>query len=263
MENISRFVEENCEAEIIDEESHRFVRITEPTAIDTAEQRQRELALEHALKWAMRAIKNATITPGKTDELYDISFLTLKSYVQMAKRELKRELTDFGITIRPLQCEQPSIAWDTQMQMTNIYKLHLSEFYVFEIHDGDLSKRALCKIPTIGMPPMRDNWIYQSVVNTREKFMNYVSLMLADDPVELLSAQEFLASENAGSFSSQSQQQTYPQIYEQLLRVAYSSPRMLRDVNELVNRLGTEVVPKDFAEILTNFTNIIKQLERL
>ena len=149
------------------------------------------------------------------------------------------------------------------MQMTDIYKLHLSEFYVFEIHDGDLTKRVLCKIPTIGMPPMRDNWIYQSVVNTREKFMNYVSLMLADDPVELLSAQEFLASENAGSSSSQSQQQTYPQIYEQLLRVAYSSPRMLRDVNELVNRLGTEVVPKDFAEMLTNFTNIIKQLERL
>ena len=149
------------------------------------------------------------------------------------------------------------------MQMSDIYKLHLSEFYVFEAHDGDITKRALCKVPTVGMPAMRDNWIYQSVVNTREKFMNYVSLMLSEDPVELLSAQEFLSTENAGSSSSQSQQQTFPQIYEQLLRVAYSSPRMLRDVNELVNRLGTEVVPKDFADMLTNFTNIIKQLERL
>lgn len=254
---------ERMMAEIIDEESHRFIRVTEPTAIDTTEQRQKELDLEHALKWAMRAIKNATITPGKTDELYDISFQTLKSYVQQAKRELKRELTDFGITIRPLQCEQPQIAWDTQMQMSDIYKLHLSEFYIFEAHDGDITKRALCKVPTVGMPAMRDNWIYQSVVNTREKFMNYVSLMLSEDPVELLSAQEFLTTENAGSSSSQSQQQTFPQIYEQLLRVAYSSPRMLRDVNELVNRLGTEVVPKDFADMLTNFTNIIKQLERL
>ena len=240
---------------------NRYVRITEPTAIDTTEQRQRELGLEHALKYAMRAIKSATITPGKTDELYDISLKTTQTYIQQAKRELKRELTDFGITLRPLQCDQ-TIPWDKEMRLTDIYRLHLSEFYVLEIRDGELSKRALCKVPTNGMPAMRDNWIYQSVVDTREKFMNYVALMLSDDPVEMLSMQDFLASENGGSSSAQ-QAQNYPQIYEQLLRVAYSSPRMLRDVNELVNRLGANVVPQDFAQMLDKFTSIIKQLERL
>ena len=253
---------ERMKNEIIDEESHRYIRIEEPTAIDTTEQRQKEQDLEHALKWAMRAIKSATITEGKKDELYDITLQTTQKYVQQAKRELKRELTDFDITFRPLQCEQPQVKWEKEMQMNDIYKLHLSEFYVLEIHEGEMTKRALCKVPTYGMPPMRDNWIYQSVVNTREKFMNYVSLMLSDDPVELLSMQEFNAAENGGSGSG-SQQQSYPQIYEQLLRVAYSSPRMLRDVNELVNRLGDEVVPTDFAAMLQNFTNIIKQLERL
>ena len=240
---------------------NRYVRITEPTAIDTTEQRQRELGLEHALKYAMRAIKSATITPGKTDELYDISLATTQKYIQQAKRELKRELTDFGITLRPLQCDQ-TIPWDKEMRLTDIYRLHLSEFYVLEIREGELSKRALCKVPTNGMPAMRDNWIYQSVVDTREKFMNYVALMLSDDPVEMLSMQDFLASENSGSSSAQ-QAQNYPQIYEQLLRVAYSSPRMLRDVNELVNRLGANVVPQDFAKMLDKFTSIIKQLERL
>lgn len=240
---------------------NRYVRITEPTAIDTTEQRQRELGLEHALKYAMRAIKSATITPGKTDELYDISLKTTQTYIQQAKRELKRELTDFGITLRPLQCDQ-TIPWDKEMRLTDIYRLHLSEFYVLEIRDGELSKRALCKVPTNGMPAMRDNWIYQSVVDTREKFMNYVALMLSDDPVEMLSMQDFLASENGGSSSAQ-QAQNNPQIYEQLLRVAYSSPRMLRDVNELVNRLGANVVPQDFAQMLDKFTSIIKQLERL
>ena len=240
---------------------NRYVRITEPTAIDTTEQRQRELGLEHALKYAMRAIKSATITPGKTDELYDISLATTQKFIQQAKRELKRELTDFGITLRPLQCDQ-TIPWDKEMRLTDIYRLHLSEFYVLEIRDGELSKRALCKVPTNGMPAMRDNWIYQSVVDTREKFMNYVALMLSDDPVEMLSMQDFLASENGGSSSAQ-QAQNYPQIYEQLLRVAYSSPRMLRDVNELVNRLGANVVPQDFAQMLDKFTSIIKQLERL
>lgn len=240
---------------------NRYVRITEPTAIDTTEQRQRELGLEHALKYAMRAIKSATIMPGKTDELYDISLATTQKYIQQAKRELKREMTDFGITLRPLQCDQ-TIPWDKEMRLTDIYRLHLSEFYVLEIRDGELSKRALCKVPTNGMPAMRDNWIYQSVVDTREKFMNYVALMLSDDPVEMLSMQDFLASENCGSSSAQ-QAQNYPQIYEQLLRVAYSSPRMLRDVNELVNRLGANVVPQDFAQMLDKFTSIIKQLERL
>ena len=240
---------------------NRYVRITEPTAIDTTEQRQRELGLEHALKYAMRAIKSATITPGKTNELYDISLATTQKYIQQAKRELKRELTDFGITLRPLQCDQ-TIPWDKEMRLTDIYRLHLSEFYVLEIRDGELSKRALCKVPTNGMPAMRDNWIYQSVVDTREKFMNYVALMLSDDPVEMLSMQDFLTSENGGSSSAQ-QAQNYPQIYEQLLRVAYSSPRMLRDVNELVNRLGANVVPQDFAQMLDKFTSIIKQLERL
>ena len=240
---------------------NRYVRITEPTAIDTTEQRQRELGLEHALKYAMLAIKSATIMPGKSDELYDISLATTQKYIQQAKRELTRELTDFGLTLRPLQCDQ-TIPWDKEMRLTDIYRLHLSEFYVLEIRDGELSKRALCKVPTNGMPAMRDNWIYQSVVDTREKFMNYVALMLSDDPVEMLSMQDFLASENSGSSSAQ-QAQTYPQIYEQLLRVAYSSPRMLRDVNELVNRLGANVVPQDFAQMLDKFTSIIKQLERL
>ena len=240
---------------------NRYVRITEPTAIDTTEQRQRELGLEHALKYAMRAIKSATITPGKTNDLYDISLATTQKYIQQAKRELKRELTDFSIKLRPLQCDQ-AIPWDKEMRLTDIYRLHLSEFYVLEIRDGELSKRALCKVPTNGMPAMRDNWIYQSVVDTREKFMNYVALMLSDDPVEMLSMQDFLASENGGSSSAQ-QAQNYPQIYEQLLRVAYSSPRMLRDVNELVNRLGANVVPQDFAQMLDKFTSIIKQLERL
>lgn len=240
---------------------NRYVRITEPTAIDTTEQRQRELGLEHALKYAMRAIKSATITPGKTDELYDISLATTQKYIQQAKRELKRELTDFGITLRPLQCDQ-TIPWDKEMRLTDIYRLHLSEFYVLEIRDSELSKRALCKVPTNDMPAMRDNWIYQSVVDTHEKFMNYVALMLSDDPVEMLSMQDFLTSENGGSSSAQ-QAQNYPQIYEQLLRVAYSSPRMLRDVNELVNRLGANVVPQDFAQMLDKFTSIIKQLERL
>lgn len=240
---------------------NRYVRITKPTAIDTTEQRQRELGLEHALKYAMRAIKSATITPGKTNELYDISLATTQKYIQQAKRELKRELTDFSIKLRPLQCDQ-AIPWDKEMRLTDIYRLHLSEFYVLEIRDGELSKRALCKVPTNGMPAMRDNWIYQSVVDTREKFMNYVALMLSDDPVEMLSMQDFLASENGGSSSAQ-QAPNYPQIYEQLLRVAYSSPRMLRDVNELVNRLGANVVPQDFAQMLDKFTSIIKQLERL
>ena len=253
---------ERMKNEIIDDESHRYIRIEEPTAIDTTEQRQKEQDMEHALKWAMRAIKSATITEGKNEELYNITLQTTQKYVQQAKRELKRELTDFDITIRPLQCEQPQVKWEKEMQMQDIYKLHLSEFYVLEIHEGEMTKRALCKVPTYGMPPMRDNWIYQSVVNTREKFMNYVSLMLSDDPIELLSAQEFNTIAD-GSSSSGSQQQSYPQIYEQLLRVAYSSPRMLRDVNELVNRLGEEVVPADFAAMLQNFTNIIKQLERL
>lgn len=251
---------EQMKAEILGDE-HRYVPVYEPTLVEPTEQEKKEQELEHVLKYAMRSLKKAVISEqGKG--LYSIILQTTQKDLNAARKELGKELSEYALTIRPLQCPALSAAWNKEMQFVDIPGLHLSEFYVLEVKFDGLYKKMLCKVPTNGMPADRDTWIYQSVVNTREKFMNYVSLMLTDEPMDFLteaSSPMAAASGNGGS----TMELHYPQIYEQMLRVAYQNPRQLRDVGELVARMGKDIVPEDFNQMLKNFTAVIKQLERL
>lgn len=229
---------------------NRYIQVTQPT-IDTTVDKRIEQEADKVLKQAMLALKSATIEKEDEGELFNIELKTNKL------------VTKHLVHITPLHCpaKKQLIQWGEVNLIKGIPGLYLSEFYILEIKIGDLCKSVLCKVPTKNMPNERDRWIYKDMINSREKFMNYISLMLTDEPSLLLSNDEFVRTMN-GSKPSQNSF-THVEIYEQLLRIAISNPQRLLDINKLVMQLETDVIPKEFIQMLTQFQKTIKKLERL
>jgi tRNA threonylcarbamoyl adenosine modification protein YjeE len=185
------------------------------------------------------------------DELFDIELKANKVVIK------------YPIQVTPVHCptKKQLIQWGEINHIKGIPGLYLSEFYILELKIGDLHKSILCKVPTKNMPNDRDRWIYKDAIDTREKFMSYVSLMLTEEPSLLLSNEEFVSMING--LKSNQHIPSYVEIYEQLLRIANTNPHRLLDINKLVLHLDADVVPKEFMQMLAQFQKIIKQLERL
>lgn len=229
---------------------NRYIQVTQPT-VDTVIDKRLEQEADQVLKQAMLALKSAAVKKGDEGELFNVELKTNKIVIK------------HPIHITPLHCpaKKQLIQWGEINLITDIPGLYLSEFYVLEIKIDDLYKSVLCKVSTKNMPNDRDRWIYKDMIDTREKFMNYVSLMLSDEPSLLLSNEEFVHTMSGSK--SNPRNYTYVEIYEQLLRIANTNPQRLLDMNKLVLHLDAEVIPKEFVQMLTQFQKILKHLERL
>lgn len=229
---------------------NRYIQVTQPT-VDISTEKRIEQEADRVLKQAMMALKSANVIEVKKDELFDIELKANKVVIK------------YPIQITPLHCpaKKQLIQWGEINHIKGIPGLYLSEFYILELKIGDLHKSILCKVPTKNMPNDRDRWIYKDMIDTREKFMSYVSLMLTEEPSLLLSNEEFVRMING--FKSNQHIPSHIEIYEQLLRIANTNPHRLLDINKLVLHLDVDIVPKEFMQMLAQFQKIIKQLERL
>lgn len=139
---------------------------------------------------------------------------------------------------------------------------HLSEFYILKITPDDVKAEPIkmaIKIPTKGIPEDRDDRIFRSLIDTRDKFLNYVEMMITDRPHELSA----LLMQNSDStlnhiFSGKLSRSNT--LYESLLRMAATNPERLEDLQDIVNRLDIKVVPESFAQMCGKFKELIKKL---
>ena len=115
------------------------------------------------------------------------------------------------------------------------------------------------KIPTKGIPEDRDNHIFRSLINTPDKFLNYVEIMITDRPQELAS---IMIQTDEARFMGENAFTNHKgkNLYESLLRIADSNPERLEDIEELVNRLDTTVIPDSFRQMSEMFKSSIKKL---
>lgn len=137
-------------------------------------------------------------------------------------------------------------------------RAHLSEFYILSVTPSDEKirpVRMVIKIPTSGLPDDRDDHIFRSLIDSRDKFLDYVELMITDRPQELAG---MMVAESYSSASLPQQSRRSPAIYESLLRVAASEPQRLNDLNKLVDRLDASVVPESFAQMCAAFRKCVK-----
>lgn len=169
------------------------------------------------------------------------------------------------ITIAPIQepCNEVELSPEFQQCTISVAnRSHLSEFYILKVSPDDElvdPVKMAIKIPTKGIPEDRDDHIFRSLIDTRDKFLNYVEMMITDRPQEL--ATLFMqSSEPETSVSLRKQNSRSNALYESLLHIAATNPERLEDVQELVNRLDDTVVPESFAQMCTKFKQSIKKL---
>lgn len=169
------------------------------------------------------------------------------------------------IFIAPIQEPYNEVELTSQLKQCSITinkRSHLSEFYILKVTPEDETAETVkmaIKISTKGIPEDRDDHIFRSLIDTRDKFLNYVEMMITDRPQELaallmhnneLSTNIALSRPNTRSNA----------LYESLLRIAATNPERLEDVQELVNRLDHKVVPESFAQMCAKFKQSIKKI---
>lgn len=135
----------------------------------------------------------------------------------------------------------------------------LSEFYILRVVpscEGAEAVKMAIKIPTKGIPEDRDNHIFRSLIDTREKFLNYVGLMLTDCPQEFASVM-MLTEESLPGGVNASVHHADDTLYESLLRIAATNPGRLEDIEDLLGRLDASVVPDSFRQMAEMFKRSI------
>lgn len=133
----------------------------------------------------------------------------------------------------------------------------LSEFYVLSVKssDGKDEIEMVIKIPTNGIPEERDNTIVRTLIPNKETFLEYVNMMLTDEPYEL-SAWKQCSGEVSNKSKNHVDYHYNPMsIYESMLKIAATKPEQIKKVKEFVEDLSKDekIVPLDFTKMMNVF----------
>ena len=203
---------------------------------------------EIVLRTAIAAIQKAEV--NLCDSLYSITIHCCQS--QLPKQSL---------SLYPLGCEGIESNLADGMVFTDLELAMLTEFYV--IQTGDL--RRVIKIPTTGMPEERDTAIFRSIINTKAKFINYLSFMLTDDIEQYIVETQLLEKEkeNDSDNASSLEQLICTSLYEDMVRKAYTNPDRIAAIRQLLDKAEEKVLPVNFIKMYETFEKVIQQIKRL
>lgn len=204
-------------------------------------------------KWLIRP-GNLTAEVVENDGAYDL-VITVKRF-----RKLNAE-----VHIAPMQTPDKRVSLSAESRSGSVRILNksdLSDFYILSVRpfDEELEPfRMVIKIPTKGIPADRDDSIFRSIIDTRDKFLSYIEMMISDRPQEV-TAMLMQMQENEASGGSE--QNALPTgFYESMLKIAATNPEKLSDIRELVAKLDDGVVPDSFRQMCDTFRKTIKRLK--
>lgn len=168
----------------------------------------------------------------------------------------------FGIKIYPLQMPSLVREINSDMEFKGIPLSKLSEFYVITGEDGNDQVHDVIKIPTKGIPENRNDEIFKSIVDTEEKFYNYISFMLCDDPEEF-TMELRQATEAIGDKKTNGNIVMPVRIYEQLLRIAANNPERLVQLDDVIRIVKDKKYVEEFKQLYDTFRPLIPKLKKL
>lgn len=171
----------------------------------------------------------------------------------------KKLRSDQPIFLSPLQAEgKKSQLEEFETTFDGMRLVELSDFYIVSV--GEMSR--IISIPTSGIPTEeRDTAIFRSFIDTKEKFLNYLNFMLAEDKEEYLG--EMAATEEINeSLDIRKDEDMSSGLYETMLRLAYSNPTRIKDIARIMDKVDPSVVPEGFTCLYSQFENAIKHLPK-
>lgn len=242
---------EDFKAEFCDEKKQMCERITSLPEVET-EKQDNSLAINVRKNLISRNNLTAQVVSTGDDYIITVNAKRIKDI-------------HGKITLAPIQEPRNEVELTPVLQQCHIKvttRSHLSEFYILKVEsfDEDVTPlKIVIKISTTGIPEDRDDHIFRSLIDTRDKFLNYVEMMITDRPQELASLMMQTDDSVAIGANAQAARRSNT-LYESLLRIAATNPDRLEDIEELVNRLDTKVVPDSFRQMSEIFKRSIKKL---
>lgn len=124
------------------------------------------------------------------------------------------------------------------VEFDNMELLQLSEFYRVSIKDeeGDTLERIV-KIPTNGIPTERDQQIFSSFINSKEKFAEYIAFILSDDKLQAALDLAADCNEVGGKGAAA---HIMPALYETMLEASLHHQEKFREIEHLMSMLPSD-----------------------
>lgn len=141
----------------------------------------------------------------------------------------------------------------------------LSRFFVLTIrHGGEMLRQFLVKAE-IEMPETRNGRILAEILDSKEKFLQYLQFLLSENgvPDQTMALLEGLALKHNGMAESEGPWARFRfPIYEQLLKTASQRPDKMKSIDDLFQRLGQgahtkEIVPAELLELWQIFKKVV------
>jgi len=224
--------EENCPYE-------RIESVPEDVPVD-----HDKIVIEKAIKEAIYAIKGAEIT---CDEDY---------YKIIIKSKERKS----GVPIKVAPMQRQSMKRDLQEEtcFEGLLLKELSEFFILSIYD----KKLVIKIKTKGIPEDRDDAIYKNIIDSKSKFLSYVSLILADNfAAGVLEETEYLrlvmSNENDAN-----KHPTISALYEKMLKAVHQHPDRLKEIANIIEKLDDRIVDDEFLRMYRQFELAARRINK-
>lgn len=224
--------EDNCPYE-------RIESVPEDLSVDNE-----SIIIERAIKEAIYAIKGAEIIcDGDT---YKVA---VKS---------KGLTSGMPIKIALMQRQSMNRNLREETLFEGILLKELSEFFILSIYE----KKLVIKIKTKGMPKDRDDAIYKNIIDSKSKFLSYVSLILADNFASgVLEESDYLGL----MMTNENDVNKYPIIsalYEKMLKAIHQHPGRLKEIANIIEKLDDGIVGDEFLRMYHQFERAARRLTK-
>lgn len=201
---------------------------------EAAETDGEEMSVDRALREAIRSLLDAKAVPE--GDAYRL-------VVSAGPRE-ERE----PVYLAPLQRRTMFLPLEEETVFKGLLLKELSAFFILRVRE----ERVVVKLETAGIPEARDEAVYRGIIDTREKFLSYLSFVLSDnyaaDAAELTPEEQLSRLAQSGQGAA-----AFAAVYEKMLRVFHREPRRLAGIADMIRRLDPEVVGGDFTRMYGQF----------
>ncbi len=141
----------------------------------------KSVAIDHSISVAVRTwlISHGNLSAEvlKAKDGYDV-IITAKKF----------KILNADVSIAPMQTPDNQIYLSHETKSGTVHvvnKSDLSEFYILSVkpHDEEIEPiKMAIKIPTKGIPEDRDDSIFKSILDTSDKLLHYVEMIITDRP---------------------------------------------------------------------------------
>lgn len=208
-----------------------------PEAIRADEE---QLSVDRVLREAVRSLLGAKVVSEED---------TYRLVVSAGPRKEKEP-----VYLAPLQRRTIFLPLKAETVFKSLLLKELSAFFILRLRE----EQVIVKLDTAGIPEARDEAIYRSIIDTREKFLSYLSFVLSDnyaaDAAELAAEEQLSRLARGGQTAS-----AFAAVYEKMLRVFHREPYRLSGIADMIRRLDPEVVGEDFAQMYGQFEEAVRR----